>query len=208
MVYGRVEVSLFKFGILLLSIGGLASSAAANSPFWRQKDKVYRRIENREVLVSVISEDKDSGGSHITIRGGGQVARDCQMVWRRSKDYAEVARASDYVTKAEYNADSKLLSVRIEAFGRSANIKLEMSPQDSPPRLGFKVVDGPMIGMHGYYDFYDAKSKKCDVGIDAEYSYDKFPLPRFFLEFALEVMFQKMAVQLRKYVEEGPSAKD
>jgi hypothetical protein len=35
-----------------------------------------------------------------------------------------------------------------------------------------------------------------------EYSYDHFPVPKFFLEFGVEVIFQKMALRLRRYVEE------
>ncbi len=195
-----------RIGAMALLAVALLTSAGADEPYWKRKEKVYKRIENREILVSVLSKEDPRGQSTMTIRGGGQVPRPCDEVFARAQQYEKAAKASAFVSSAQFDSASDILAVKIEAFGRSANIRMQLKAHPTERRIDFKVVDGPMTGLSGRYDFFIAKTKKCDVGIDANYSYSEFPLPRFFLEFALEVMFQKMAGSLRQFVEESSSA--
>ncbi|MGE4130227.1 MAG: hypothetical protein AB7F86_01240 [Bdellovibrionales bacterium] len=176
----------------------LASQAAA-TPFWRAKERVYDKIQNREIIVSV------SGPTgHLQVSGGGQIARSCAYTIEKSRDMKAAALSTGYIDRAEFDSQSQILKAHVKAYGLTAHIemKMEMDEKKDPPTMAFRVLKGPLPGMTGSFEFFKVAAKKCDVGVDGTYKYEKFPLPAFFLKFGLEVMFQRMAGAIRRYVEE------
>lgn len=187
--------------IILMFLGPFP--ARAEEPFWRAKEKVYQRIENREVIVSVSSQEAPAGGHHLVIRGGGQVNAPCGVVAKSAQNYEPMAKASGYLDDAKFNADSSILEGHIRAYGLKS--KLEMKLQNLNPDIAYEILTGPLKGLNGRFQFLDA-GKKCDVGMTGDFSYEKFPVPQFFLRFGMEVMLQRMAGKIRAYAEEqhGP----
>ena len=191
--------------ILLSSFIALGASAAEPEPFWKAKPKVYERIENREVIVSVtsVSVSGEKFKNHLKVEGGGQVRTPRSFLFERAQHYDELKRSS-YVKQADYDPKTRLLKLKIEAFGHSAAMKVKLSPHpgDERDRIDFSVVEGTLKGLAGQLLFSSISTVKSEVGIHADYQYDRFPIPKLFLEFGMEVVFQKMAVFLRQYVEE------
>lgn len=182
--------------VLAILIG---PSARAEEPFWRAKEKVYQRIENREVIVSVRSETAERGRHRLSIRGGGQVSAPCDEVFKSAQDYETMAKASGYVDRAQFHPETSILEARIAAYGLKSDLSMKMNASD--PVLAYEILSGPMKGLKGRFEFLKA-GKKCDVGMDGEFSYEKFPIPEFFLRFGMEVMLQRMAGKVRAFAEE------
>jgi hypothetical protein len=173
----------------------------ATEPFWRAKEKVYERIQNREVIVSVKSLPRTSGPKHqLSISGGGQVSAPCPFVFEASKDYETFALESGYVDRAKFDSASQVMEARLSAYGYKSDIALKVESKNSA--LIYEIIKGPVKGMKGEFQFLETKSPaKCDVGLVGEYSYDKFPIPEIFLRFGMEFMLQRMAGRLRSYCE-------
>ena len=59
-----------------------------------------------------------------------------------------------------------------------------------------------MTGFSGRVALTDLPKNKCEVGFEGDYKYDEFPIPKLFLEFGMEVIFQRIALRMRGYVED------
>lgn len=188
--------------ICLLTICCAQTNAA---PFWKTKAKVYQRIQNREVIVSVRSTSDSSPPLHtLHVEGGGQVRAPRDFVFGMAQKYDELAKMSDYITRSNYNVETHVLDLRIEAFSHTADMQVELKAfaEEEPLRIAYRIVSGPLQGYAGSVTFAAVNAGKSEVGISGEYKYDQFPIPRFFLQFGLEVVMQKMAWRLRSSVEE------
>jgi hypothetical protein len=175
-------------------------------PFWKAKAKIYQRIENREIIVSVHSEkaEKPQLPHDLHAAGGGQVNSPRDFLFSEAKKYGDLSHNSDYVKSSIYHPDTHILELKIEAFGHSSemNVELKEISSDETRQILFHILSGPFKGFQGTVDFTSLKPKKSEVGFSGEYRYDEFPIPRFFLEFGMEIVLQKMAFRLRKHVEE------
>ncbi len=174
-------------------------TASEAPPFWKSKSKVYERIQNREIIVSVTSPDK-----LLRVSGGGQIQRACSCVVAQTENPKELVASSSYVKNATYDEKSQRLEFTIAAFTREARLQLKLVTVNGPPprRVNFFMESGPLSGFNGKFSFNEINSSNCEVGISGQYQYDHFPLPKFFLEFGLEVIFQRMALGLRTFVED------
>lgn len=195
---------MFRAWLLLLSM----SVGATEAPFWKSKEKAVERIQNGEILVAVTSNSpqKSSPKNHLRILGGGHVGAPVEFVVKQALDFENAAKISEHIKSAKYDAAARTLEIGVGAFGHTGKMKLAIatSPQDKPRSIEFTVIEGSMKGLKGKFDFAEVpgKSPQTEVGIDAEFRYDDFPVPKVFLEFGLEVVFQRMAGRLRGHVEE------
>jgi hypothetical protein len=179
--------------------------AAGSLPFWKSKAKVYERVQNREVIVSVTnSEHKlESPRYELFISGGGQSQAPCDFIYKNAQHYEEIARLGGYVTEAKYHPDTQIMDVSIEALFHQASFKEEIkaTAPPAPPRLDFRVVEGSMTGLAWHLDFVEVKPGICEVGMEGGYHYDEFPIPRIFLDFGMETVFKHMGERLREHME-------
>ena len=182
-----------------------ASAAAAEQPFWRAKEKAYKRIREGEILVSVATVPNPAPPPKNALRaaGGGVVAAPRAFVFETASDYERIARTSDYVKSVRYNAATSAVTIEMEAFGHKGHFVVEVHahPGLEPMRIEYKIIEGPLAGMSGEVNFTNL-GRACEVGFTGEFKGDEFPIPRVFLEFGFEVILQKMAARVRAYAEE------
>lgn len=182
---------------------------ANGEPFWKAKEKVYARVQNGEVIVSVSSEfaAKQTPPNTLTVNGGGQVAAPRDFVFTGAQKYAELMRTSDYVQRVSYDARTHRLELELKMLGYSSRIQVELTarPEPEPQRIEFQIVAGPLAGFRGILSFSKISpalaAPKCEVGMWGEYKYDVFPIPKVFLEFGIEVVFKRLAERLRSHIE-------
>lgn len=173
---------------------------AEDEPFWKVKDKVYSRIENREVIVSVTSAENRGRGHRLSLKGGGQINAPCAFAEEDAKDFEGLAKASSYVDKAHFDQGSNQMDLSLSAYGLSAEVSFKILPKDH--QIHYVMTRGPLSGLEGDVVFFEAKKNRCDIGLDGFYVYETFPIPQFFLKFGLEVVLQRMAYAIREKVEE------
>ena len=192
--------------ITFLVLFALNIAEAKPLPFWKGKEKYYERIKEGEVLVSVRSaEPVNPEHRHsILITGGGRVKAPAIFVFDAALDFERVAKMSGYIEKAKFNVQSKVLTLDLSAYGHKGQMDfaLNINRDAQPKTIGYEVIRGPMMGFRGEFSFEDIGRNVSEVGMGGEFSYKTFPIPKLFLEFGLQVVFQKMAVRLRQNVEE------
>ena len=186
----------------------LALTAAAHAgpkPFWQAKDKVYERVKSGEIIVAVTSASPEAPlKNRLTINGGGWVRAPRDFVFEYAQDFDKLARLSGFIEKSAYDKDGGNIRLTVSALGYKAELKAKVaSVRDADPkRIEFEVVEGVVKGMRNQILFVNPESPgKTEVAIQGEYRYDTFPIPKAFLEFGMEVVFQKMAARLRQQVE-------
>jgi len=164
----------------------LSLAVAQTLPFWKGKAKIYERVQNGEVIVSVMAEPQAPPQKHYHLHasGGGQVAAPCDFALKSAQKYEETAKVSSYVTEAKYHPDSKFLDVTIEVFFHQATME-----------------NGVMRGFTWDLDFTEVNPRRCEIAFAGDFAYDTFPIPQMFLSFGLEAVFKHLAEQLRGHVE-------
>lgn len=190
----------------LLMIFIFAYAEAPPVPFWKAKEKVYQRVQDGEIIVAVKSERGGSGQAKhkMDVLGGGHVKAPAAFVFEKAQDYDQIAKTSGYIKSAKFDRATKILEIDVSAYGYGGKMKLAMktNSESDPKMIEYLVTAGPFQGMTGQFSFADIKAGKCEVGISSQLRYDELPVPKFFIEFGLEFIFQRMAGRLRSHVED------
>lgn len=179
----------------------------ADLPFWKSKEKVYERVKGGEIIVAVKTiegKKPDPAKYHMTVLGGGHVNAPASFVFEKALEFNELARVSGFIKSAKFDPASEILDLKVSALGFEGEMKvlIKAKPESEPRQIDFLVTKGGMQGLSGRFTFTDVGIKKSEIAIDSSFKYDKFPAPRVFLEFGLEVVFQRMAARLRAHVEQ------
>lgn len=194
---------ILRLSFCLLTLG--MAQGHADAPFWKSKEKVYERVQNGDIVVSVSTREvaHSTPSRQLRVAGGGQVKLPRDFVFATAQKYEDLARASDYIRSAQYDAATHQVALTVEAFGYKAQARVEVHPvvSEEPWRIDYKVIAGPLAGMTGAVSFANLGAK-TEVGLTGEYKYEQFPIPRLFLEFGMEFMLQRMAARLRAFARE------
>jgi ribosome-associated toxin RatA of RatAB toxin-antitoxin module len=108
--------------------------------------------------------------------------------------------------KSQYDAQSQTLFLQLSAYNYTTQMWLKMgisksSGLDDLKQLHFTVVKGVFKNMKGRILFRKIEVEQTQMEIHSEFEYKSLPMPDFFLEFALEVVMQKVASKMRSFIE-------
>lgn len=198
---------LFLF--LFLSSCLASADLLPESPaFWKTKEKVYKKIrDERAIIVSVQAKknlDKVPLEPYILhLTGGGHMNVPVQFAYEKAKDLSNLKKVSSHIVESKYNANDQTLFLHTVAFGYHATLKMKMVFKNATesPAIEFDVIEGVFLGLKGRVVFGEIALTKTEVGYFAGYRYKNLPFPKFFVEFGLEVVMQKVAGLLRSHIE-------
>lgn len=177
----------------------------ADVPFWKSKEKVYKRIkESRDIIVSVKVNKLDGAKKELLMQGAGHTNTPLQFTYETAKKFEDIPKMTNYVREVKYTPSTRQLFMHSEAFGYHARMTFQFDFKETETKkwIYFKIISGVFTGMEGEISYEDVGRRKTEVAITSRYSYEKLPVPAFFAEFGLEVVLQKMAARMRAYVEE------
>lgn len=178
---------------------------ANGEAFWKAKANVYERVQNGEIIVSVLVKKTAEQNPRYTLfmNGGGQVQAPRDFVFATVQKYEQLLASSDYIKDPHYNAAAERLDFDITALGYSAHLQMAVKPTGDPaaPQIDYRILAGPLTGFSGRTTFAAPAPRQCEIGITGEFKYDVFPLPNVFLEFGMEVVLKRIAEHLRKFAE-------
>jgi ribosome-associated toxin RatA of RatAB toxin-antitoxin module len=119
------------------------------------------------------------------------------------QDFAQYPQISEYIRSVQWQPDRGHLEMKTEAYGYRATLEMQVASGRNEGReeIRFRVIDGVFRGMTGLVSFQDMSPKQSEISLTAAYDFVKLPMPKFFLEFGLEVALQRMAGALRNHVE-------
>jgi hypothetical protein len=120
------------------------------------------------------------------------------------KNFSRWKEMSDYIKDSDYDPKTKIFRLHLVAFRYHARLNMRIfldEEKDSLKAFRFLVLDGEFKDMKGVMQFQDHGRRKTEISMTVHDDFDKLPLPGFFIEFGLEVVFQKMAERMRSFIE-------
>lgn len=194
------------FASVLFAGAANAGTPPAEAPFWKTKPKVYRRItDHNEIIVAVkTAPTADPKAPHnLVMAGGGRIAVPLDFAFQRATDFPSLVKMSDHIKEIKIIDPGKEIYIHTAAFGYHAKmwLKIKLHSDSSHAAIDFNVVKGEMTGMAGTISFDKKALEKTEIGIQSHYAFSELPIPRFFAEFGLEVVLQKMAGRIRSYLQ-------
>jgi len=199
-----------SFFVLPLFIS-LATAAASvpdlhlkSQKFWEKNKKVYSRLENqRDIIVTVKTQKLSPKQSLLELQGIGIVSADCDHSYKLAKDLNNLGGISTFIKKVRFNKKTKKFYMKVEAFLFVAELNMDVDFVESSAQkiIKFRVYDGTFKGLLGNLIFKDYKRRKTEIQFLADFPYTELPFPKFFIEFGLEVVIQKIAVKMRSFLE-------
>lgn len=191
--------------IALFPVLGVGSKPQ-KKPFWKAKPEVYRQVvEEKRVFVSV-TDHKKKKHQIMKLNGGGQIRAPLAFTKKALLDFENVFKNSSFVKEIQADQKHHFLFIRAEVYGLSNSMKIRWKEEESSEKkelISFEITQGILKGFTWDLLLEAVEGERTDVGILGEYKYKEFPLPAFFLKFGLEVVFQKVAIDLRSSVEES-----
>jgi hypothetical protein len=204
---------LMKFFLITIFSFFLVTQVAAEPilppqpAFWKSKAKVHKKIrEERAIIVSVLTKksDIDPKKPHLLhMTGGGWIGTSRKFAYDQARDFSNLKKVSSHIREVVYNAKDQTLYLHTEAFNYHAKMKLKVDFKevDSSSQIDFTVIEGMFVCLQGLVTFSEVEPLKSEIGFFSGYRYKDLPMPRFFIEFGLEVVIQKISGFLRGYIE-------
>ena len=197
------------FWVLLLSLSPHFVSAAdlysgQRDEYWKQKQKVFKKITEDRYVLSTVQEQKPQGGFKVlSVKGAGLVNAPLDFTFKELQKFEELKEASKYIRQTKYDRSKKRLYVLTKAFGFTAQmmLKIQIKDQQKNKELQWEIIAGVMKGMTGTFVFKAFSREKTLLVMFAQHKYKRLPIPRIFVTFALEVILKNMAGNLRALVE-------
>ncbi|NQZ01067.1 MAG: hypothetical protein HRT45_10425 [Bdellovibrionales bacterium] len=181
----------------------------AKFPRWRLIQR-YRQAMREKKKIWVVAKTRDSDAENykeeLYVASAGMAKASVGQAYLVLKDFSGWTSLSDYVLEAEFDEEKSVLFLHLNAYGYYAKMHMDVvfGGSDQYRDLYMKVVRGHFLGMTvGFRIQKDAKSRKSEILMTALHPFEKLPLPRFFMEFGLEVVFQQLGQRLRSRMERG-----
>lgn len=176
-------------------------------PVWR-KTKKYRKSMAEEDKIWVVAKTRDSAGSglkqELAIAGAGMTTASKARAFSVLKNFGSWAELGEYIHRSEYDSKRQKLYLHLKALGYYAKMFLDVRLHDSEEfsDLYMKVTRGHFLGMVvAFRVLKDAKSRKSEILMTAVHPFETLPLPKSFIEFGLEFVFQHIAQKLRSQMQ-------
>ncbi|RME16775.1 MAG: hypothetical protein D6797_03825 [Bdellovibrio sp.] len=172
------------------------------APFWRVKPKVYQKIlENRSIVVSVKTQPLKGGLHQLYMQGAGIVSAPLKYCFAQARQFENLKKVSSYIVSARFHSKSQRLYLHTKAYGFHAQMLMQIYVAPSA-FIHWKVVAGSFTGLRGVFVFKSVGAEKTELSLTAIYPYKTLKMPHFFVEFGLEVILQKVAWKMRRFIEE------
>ena len=185
---------------------------ADQTPFWKTKKKVIARLREREILVSVTTDERQEKGKELKqlfMKGVGWVDTPFLRVKQRIHRFADLKTlAPDHFKEISYSPENDRLFVHGVAMGWHARMHMQLYRRDVDAdtyQLHWKVLRGSFRGLTGFFELdekrEDGGRRKVEFSMTAFYESEKLPLPSFLLRFGLESVLRVVAGRMRGYLE-------
>lgn len=173
-------------------------------PFWKSKPELMKKMaDDRAIVVSVHRDDEKNGQIVFTMAGAGVVARDKDACFKISQEFAKLKDVSDHFQTVTYDPKEQKLFVVTQALGYQARMimQLKIVSEDWRSEIQWEVIWGTFKGMKGVIGFEKLGARSAEVSFTGSFEAKEFPIPKIIMGFALEVVTQKVAESMRKYIE-------
>lgn len=188
--------------------------------FWKTKKSAKKRLQNREILVSVLSGEVKKNKEVLqtmTMKGVGRVRNVMAVTKKRMLEFEQLPKlAPDNIREVKPNKGLQQVYVHGVAMRWHAKMLMQLyqeevkQKEEGKPdvfRLHWKVISGSFLGMTGYFELEeiplgkDGQRREVEFSMTGFYQSEKLPLPAFLLRFGLETVMKVVAQRMRRYLE-------
>jgi hypothetical protein len=167
--------------------------------FWQTKPKVFDSIlVDRKIVVSVVSDPA------LRFVAAGLVKAPVAVAFSKATRFEDLPKVSSRIRRANFDRAKSVLDFEGEAFGYVAPMKL-LIDQDSKCTevcdFRFLVIDGAFLGMKGVVRMKKQTESSCILSLWSIYSGKPLPLPKFLVEWGMEIAIHQVATVMRKHLE-------
>lgn len=141
-----------------------------------------------------------SGTRRLTFTGGGRLSTPHDYAFQEANHFESYKQIIDYIQEIRWEAGR--LYVRSRAYGYEAKMWLRITTA-ADSVIHFEIVEGTLKGAQGELKFISVGPQLTEISLQGSYDYARFPIPRLFAEFGIEVILQKMAIHIRQFLEEN-----
>lgn len=170
-------------------------------PFWQSKKIAQKMREERFIAISV-TQAKDSRRKFLRFGGAGLVKVPLDYSFTTAQKLEDLKTVSDHFEEVKWDRATNLIYLRTRAFGWVAEMLLQVDFESQKKIIRWRNVAGSLAGMVGGIHFRDDGRQMTEMSMTAEYTFEKLPLPTFFVEFGLEIVLQRVAGLMRAFIEE------
>tara|TARA_B100000749_G_scaffold280891_1_gene280271 strand:- start:44567 stop:45184 length:618 start_codon:yes stop_codon:yes gene_type:complete len=191
---------------LALSIPGHSEGLEkARKGFWEDQPKWIKKAEkNREILVYVSESEEKTQVKLLSLQAMGIMNVPPEEAVQRSVRYENLKKLSSIVTDLRHDAKNNKLNIKTKSFGYTAefDIKTSVKRDSESTWIHWNVVGGYFKGMQLHFELKGFGDRKTRIALYGEHRYKDLGIPRFFIEFGMEVIMQQSAHRLRQIIEE------
>jgi hypothetical protein len=176
-------------------------------PFWRQKQKVYKRMmDERLIVVSAKTEKKEKQLQPYTmdVKAAGIVNAPFEYSRKWMTEFEKLPKVDSRFERVHYDKTNEILFLRVAAYGFYAQMwmKMEQLPGEQAYELHWENIRGSFTGMTGIIRVDKVNDKQSEVSLRSLHKSRKIPLPPVLMNFGLEFVGQRVSAKMRSYIEE------
>lgn len=176
--------------------------------FWRNNPTLKDTILTKGLVVGAVklNESKQNSVKTLIMQSIGVVNVPLKQSFEFASNLENYTRMSKYIEKIQVYKTKKLLYARTRAFNYYAEFlvqTMQIKPNNEGAQLQWRVVGGLFEGMVIVFNLRPLNEHKTEVVMTAKYKFKTLPLPlpKFFVEFGLEVIMQETGKELSKLLE-------
>ncbi|MCB9027148.1 MAG: hypothetical protein H6625_12570, partial [Bdellovibrionaceae bacterium] len=113
--------------------------------FWEKRTQVLEKIKDRDILVSVKTEEIEGQKTKsIEMQGVGLVHRSVDLAYKIAKDFNNLEKVSDHIKKIDYNEAKRQLYMHSVAFNYHAKMwmRVDFTENESIKQIRFLIERG------------------------------------------------------------------
>ncbi|MBK9294491.1 MAG: hypothetical protein IPM57_08605 [Oligoflexia bacterium] len=199
--------ALFLLKIILLTFNtSLASERLSETPFWKSKPAVYKKIkEDRAIVVSAKTIHKENI-KNVILNGAGWVKAPLDFVYENAIDFNQYSKILPYVEETTYDKSLEELTAKGSFLTINANVKMKLKvvKEGRSAQIKWSIIKGIFDGMEGVVLMEKTTNHQGDdvteCSLKANYEGDA-NIPDFLLHWGLEFIGQRMAYKMRNHME-------
>lgn len=181
----------------------IANAVTPATPWWAKPAYQKKIREQREVIVSIKSEEV-GGKSFYKMTGAGVLRATRAHTLKKILAFEDLQKVSEYFKKVVHQPELSRVYLVLEAYGYEARLLIKYSIKDQSEKSVFQwsVVWGGFQGMIGEIELSSLAPEKTEAILISSFDEKQVPLPSIFKGIVLEMIVQHVAKSMRNYIEE------
>jgi len=181
----------------------------AESPYWKSKSEVYRRIAEEKYIVVNARDFEENKLKVLTLLTAGHIQAPMDYTYDQIMNLDDLPKYVSYIKEAKFDPVTSNVFVHGALLGYHIKMVLKITPfQVSPLEriIYWESIQGGLIGMKGDILLTTLEGGRTEISMRGRYAGAHMPIPDMILKWGLEFAGQRAAASMRHSIEESFNA--